>query len=357
MRPHRDGFLLITALFVLSGFLTISIAGLGRSVTELNASTRSGALTQALHAAEAGVDDALRAFSSGAFQRTDGWNTTATCVDPCRTKTLTLQAGLTAVSTVNDIGAFESTAIIRGSVGNPAQLSATQTLQVRLRRASSVPPAFRHVITGTTLNMDGNASIGDPFNANATMYLNGPPDRTGSLATSGSNDVYAAEINFYNPANDSLADLCPNCNNASIIHQPVTFLEHAPPLPEIELDLRPYYAEAARQGHVISSDTAYDNANLTGVYYVECGVDLTFSGTSTVRGTIVHEGCVGNIKVTSNSSLTIDSTNGAQFAPGMAIVGAPSLGFGGTTTVNVNGFIMHHGPASVFAPTGTIEGD
>lgn len=350
---QQEGFLLLIALFATTTVLAVSAVGLGRSMSELNAATRSLGTSQAFQLAEAGIDDALRELATGAFASADGWTTTSACSGTCRTKTLTLRAGLTVSSTVDDITTFEPTVTVRGA---SAQTLAAQSLQARLRRATVVPSVFTYVIAGTTLNLDGNARIGDLLHNKSTVYLGGPPSSTGDLMTGNANEVYAKEIQFYNPNGDPLAKLCKNCDNPAIFHQPLAFTANAPQLPDLELDLRPYYMEAVNEGHVLSADTTYTNANLTGVYYVECGVTITFAGTSTVTGTIVHEGCNGHINVGSKGTLTLNSQIGSQFAPGMAIVGAPSLGFGNGTTVNVTGFVMHHGPASVFASDGTIEG-
>ncbi len=55
-RSDRPGFLLLVALFSLTGLLALTAAGLGRSTTELLSAKRHVALDQAFQIAEAGID-------------------------------------------------------------------------------------------------------------------------------------------------------------------------------------------------------------------------------------------------------------------------------------------------------------
>ncbi len=108
MRRQRlnqtQGFLFVSTLFVLTSLLMLSAVGLNRSMTELLVANRFIAGTQALHLAEAAVDETLTEFTRGgtdgirrnfslsaAPSPNDGWSNGAPCATAgCRTKQLVL---------------------------------------------------------------------------------------------------------------------------------------------------------------------------------------------------------------------------------------------------------------------------
>ena len=347
----------LLALFGVTSVLTLSMAGLTRSASWLLAANRAVAKEQAFHLAEAGLDRALKEKLTGAFTRLDITNTLLNAVlydqAPLSTGTYAVRVednddgdGDTASDTDNRV-------IIRTSGlsgGTPASLTITVEL------ANGGPPdPFHWTVAAAQIQLKGNAEVGDIANRARIYHGN-----DGEFTTTASNEVWASEIAFYDPNDLGLAALCGRCSDASIFHPMVTFDLDGPNLPDFGLDLRPYYNEAQAQGHVITSDTTFTNTSLSGVYYVECGVEMEFKDAVTVTGTIVHEGHCGggptrSITVASGGSLTIDSASGAQFDRGMAIIGAPHLEFPNSSSITITGFVMAAGSSKI-AATGTIMG-
>ncbi len=360
MRKQQAGFLFLITLFALTGVLTLTVASLSRSLNETTAATRFVNKAKAFQAAEAGFDEAFweLANSSGDFTKAETWvdgtasDDAACATSPCRKKPVGLGTGPSAPSAtvivIDPQGAIPTIKVLGVATGTP------QRIVAKVQRPGG-PSAFDYAVSGTTLNLNGTAIIGQSLNRVPRIYAQGPPDATGDIAAGANNEVWADRIDFYNPTNLPLGTLCSRCTDGTIFHQPVAFNLAAPQLPPIQMDLKPYYANMTRH---ITTDTTIANQTIEGVIYVECGVTLTFTGNVTVNGTIVHEGCNGHINIANHGDqLTINSFGGAHpFAPGLAIVGAPSLGFGNGTFLDVNGFIMHHGPASIFKASGTIQG-
>lgn len=349
--PPDRGFAFLLTLFTLSGLITYSLVGLRISMSEVSTATKATGKTQAFYLAEAGLDGSLnqlRGSSSAAVTTMlSSLPASITCALP----------GCAAVLADDVAGSTQDTdgIVVLTVTGTAAGVS--QRVQATLQVTTGTgPSAFDYMVAGSTVNLDGNASIGDALNSTGKIYAQGPPDQYGNLATSGANNVWVANIDFVNPSSLSLAALCPNCSDVATFHGPPIFNTNAPALPPLQIDLKPYYNQALAEGHVISADQTIQNQTLTGVYYVECGVSVLFKGTVTINGTIVHEGCKGDINLASNSDFTVDSSGPSSFAKGMAIIGVPDIGFGQTTTIHIKGVVMNSGYRSLLKAQGTIEG-
>ncbi len=359
---HANGFVLILCLFVLTSLLGLTAVGLTRSSTEFSVSSQSAAMTQAFYLAEAGLDAKLAQLGDE-DPGNDGTELTTT-LDGTHRFAVSLQ------DQGQGIWWVASTGVASGI---------SQRVQAVIRLPSP-KTAFDYTVAGRGINLDGNATIGS-IAERASMYVdaNDVGLSPAYLVTGNANNIWASQIDFYNPHRLSLSTLCPNCPNASIFHPgtpPVVFNLNARRIPPIALALGPYYTAAVSQQtlgqlyHHLTHDTAFTDATLEGVVYVECGVDVTFRGTSVVHGTIVHEGVCANrggIKINSNGSLAINSYAGTNpVAPGLAIIGAPYLSFGNTTSIDIVGFVMSYGKpptsasrgggGSKIAATGTIQG-
>lgn len=353
MRLHKyvssAGSAIMVVIFSTAMVLAFIVTTFARVSSQLSAVSRQSEVNRAFQMAEAGLDDRLTALNGVTADQIPG-------LIAQTPSTIPLGDGLSSFTYqyLDDGDPTIDGVILRvtGTFRNT-----TQQLEGGVRLGgSAMNPIFNYAAAGRTINMDGNAIIGDAFNAQAKLYTSGPATTSGLFATSGSNAVWAAQVDFYNPTNQPLAIICPNCSNPAIFHAPVTFNMAAPSVPVLSLDLRPYYNQAVAEGHVITSSQTYTNQSLSGVYYVECGVSVTFKGNCSLRGTLVHEGCNGDIKIASNGVLTIDSLSGTQFDKGSAILGAPGIQFGNTTSIDISGVVMHTSSASVFSPTGSING-
>ena len=169
MRPHRDGFVLITALLVVSGLMTLSIVGLERSMGELNAARRSLAISQAFHLSEAGLDEALHEFAAngGAFVG-NGWGTGGTCTGNCRSKTSNWPLGAQSTVTVDDItAAFPSITVLTTAAEAQQRIEATlQVTRQPVIRGAAIStnrplpgPAAPRVDVGTAATIVGDLSV------------------------------------------------------------------------------------------------------------------------------------------------------------------------------------------------------
>lgn len=351
----RAGFLLMFVLFVISIPLMLIASSLGRSMTDLSAANRIAAMTRVLHTADGGVDEGLTFF-----QKSYASDVHALLADLPRVLPCTLPGCALRVEDDDEADADVTNdtnrviQIISGSVQGGAAQEVAALVQLDL----SGPTVYPYAVAGTTVNMDGNATFGDPLYADQTViYVQGPMDPSGAYITSGNNDVWASKIAFHNPDSLPLATLCPNCTDYSTFHGPPEYATNAPLQPPLQLDLKPYYDQAVALGQVISADTTFNGVTLSGVYYVECGVNILFKNTVTLQGTIVHEGCGGDMTLAEQSSLTIDSAGGSQFAPGMAILGVPDLDFGRNVGIDIRGIVMGSGErSSIMSKTGLIRG-
>ncbi len=351
MRTRQAGFLMVTALFILTGLLSLTVVGLTRSTTDLRVANVLIAKAQALHYAEAGIDGYLMELRNSVAGTTNQTLSSLPKHDlPCAVPNcLVLEVKDDADDADPSTDSNKMIVVrVRGMAGTVPQI-----VQAIIYVDTSNPTAYPYSVAGKTINMDGNSTFGDPLEWDKTViYAQGPPDAGGSILTTNTNEVWANRVAFYNPTSEPLAALCPNCSDQSIFHPepftmtPTTFDLNAPKVPDLTVNLKPYYDAAVAAGHVISATPAqpFKDTTLTGVYYVECGVSIKFSGTVTVNGTIIHEGCGGGIELTSNADLILNSTAGpSPFSPGMAIVGSPVLLFKETATMNVTGIVMSRG--------------
>lgn len=366
MGTKRQGFILLLALAILASLATIITTGLTRSMTELLAARYFVVRQMAFHLAEAGLDDALADHrlqgpltpaQVNALLRLRGPDDQAGTADdgrllacrpaplppPCPatgTYVVTIADNLeddNDLTTDTDQGRVILTAV--GTAGTAGAASETVQATVQLQMIRS---AFMYAMAGTEINLDGTATIGTPVSL-ASLYLDA--SQGGVLLTSGSNELWASQVDFYNPNNRPPGDLCANCSDAGVFHPPVAFNWQALQLAPVRLDLEPYYQHAVSQQsvtepyHYITTDTTLGTNvnNYTGVIYVECGVNITVAGSVTLRAVVVHEGCGGRLELASNTSLTM---LGSAFAPGLAIIGAPSLKFNNTATADIAGFVM-----------------
>ena len=378
MRRDETGFFLLMSMAVLAGLLTLATVGLARSTTELLATQRFIDKIQAFHAAEAGLDRALKEQLTGSFSSTD--ITTNLLGKTLFDKAALPSSTYTVTVTDNDDGDSNLATDTDGRVILHAQGTSgkvNQTLRVTVQLAQLVNPntMFEYSLAGSYMALEGNAVIGN-INDRASIYVD-----SFQLDTTSANNIWASKMDFYNPYNTPLtgpSGLCPNCLNASIFHPTVTFNLQAKKITDTKIDLKPYYTEALTEPpvyynyrgqninmHHITQDVTFDGSQLpggsfSGVMYVECGADVTFSGNVTVKGTIVHEGLCntqnfGYIKIASQGSLTIDSWNGTQFTQGLAIVGQPRISFPNQSSIDITGFVMADGN-SMLAATGIIRG-
>lgn len=129
MQSNSRGFLLITALLVVTGVTALISIGLTRSMTEILVTNRSLAVQQAVHTAEAGLDDAIAEYVSGGadavtnFSQAEGWTDRAgnacNAGETCSV-TFPLNTGTVTV-TVNDIATSPATITSIGSSGGVNQ--------------------------------------------------------------------------------------------------------------------------------------------------------------------------------------------------------------------------------------------
>ncbi len=134
MHNRKRGLLLLMTLLTLTGLLSLTVVGLGRSMTELTSANRSIASQQAFHLAEAGLDDAFSEFAlSGADFSCDSSEHWTGCPGNTRTKffqdATALLAGTTTTVTVADITA-DAPVITMTGLASGIQQRIAATLQV-----------------------------------------------------------------------------------------------------------------------------------------------------------------------------------------------------------------------------------
>lgn len=343
---RRAGSISAVVLLAVLGLVALGNVGLMRSSFELTAARQQAAKQRAFYLAEGGIDRKIAQIADGVAGNDDD-----------AIPLTTLGAGRYKVD-VTDIGGGLWRVVATGISGGRLQ-----RLAATIEPPTAPPPSpFDYASASDILGLSGGATIGDLSNR-VKIHVSGG-DTSGAwtaLASSANNELWLSHIDFVNPNNLPIEELCPRCADASVFHPPFTYNLQADPLPDPQLDLMPYYQEALAQDallvsrgltpyHHISADRTFTDETLEGVIYVECQVKLTFTGTSVVKGTIVHEGCNGDVSIGTNSALTIDSAaptdlNGdgikePPFAKGLAIIGAPDMKWPGTSTVDVRGFVM-----------------
>lgn len=353
--------MLLLSLFIAALMLMLSVATSFQSVSELQRGQQSVGFHAAAHLAEAGLDAKIAQLMD-ANPGNDGVNIAPT----------SLGGGTYWVNMLGQgdigFGVFRFRIEAYGSSGG-----VTQRVLAIIERTGG-ETIFKYAVAGKTINLDGNATIGDGQDANgdgiidylATLYVEGSPMLgTSALTTNASNLAWTNQIDFVNENNLSLPALCPNCPpivpysaSSGVFRQVDAYDEHAPKFPPLTVDLTPFYE--ARTMH-ITSDTTLDDLDFNGIIYVESKVAVTFTGTSHICGAIVHEGGPsGNIELVKargiDPTLTIDSHCGPDLVKGMAIIGAPNFHAGNNETIDIHGFVMYYGPGSNLTPAGTIYG-
>ena len=363
MRTDQRGFFFLIALFTMAGLLTLTTVGMGRSMTDLVVANRFVEKHQAFHLAEAGLDAAItdpallnKGFTTQAVELLlcNGVLLTPDPPDDGHGYTLTVSDNDDA----DDRPCKDTDHVVVLKVTGRSRTT-EQTIQVTLELKG--PGPFYYAVAGETINLDGYAEIGGPGDR-VPIYVEGHPD---AFLATGTNTVYASELDIHDGWRWRLEDVCPRCDRPSIFPGllPDRVDPHAARLSPIEIDLRRYYKEALkrRDENHIWFDQILTNKTLYGVVYVECGVNLEFDGNSTVNGTIVHEGCGGRIKIGQHGKLTINSYRRPPLEPkafsrGLAIIGEPDLEFKNGTTVDITGFVMYNGRRSTIASDGVLRG-
>lgn len=364
------GLLFLFTLFALTGVLTLTMVGLTRSATDLMGANRLVATHQAFSLAEAGLDRALTdaTLLNRDFPTLEDVNSLLRGPNTVCDNTAGSDDGLllaTAQYTLRIVDNADADVTPCADTDRQVVLLATgrsgttqQVVSATLQLAASAPasnPAFKYSIAAHTINMNGQAQIGS-LAERSMIYVKD------TFITDRGNDVYATQIDSPRPIT------CGNCGDPGVFHPVVNFNTSADPINSVQLDLKPYYDAAIAQEavdpgkHYINTSKNFAcGITIEGVIYVEAYADVTFCGNTTINGTIVHEGGGGHgIRVLSRGdSLTIDSTRtnrfGQPFAKGLAIIGQPMLDFRAQAAMNITGFAMTDGGATI-AADGTIRG-
>ncbi len=400
MRRRPSGFLLVTGLMVLTGLLTLTSLGLTRSLTDLRSANVMIDQTQAFQLAEGGVDVAIRELSLAIPSAIDtilrGADNTPNTTDDGRLALVTTPLGSYTITVTDNTDGdnnlfLDADGIVivrsRGDVGGlqPVTISATLDLPGN---------PFQNALMACAVRFQDNARLGNSFDTDLPVLLNF------SLETELSNRMYATDLYFTsNPGS------CNHCSNPIVYPNAPTIHGGQNPLQARAknslLDLRPYYDVAIEQCvaenpaapgrlaactngtansvHHITADTMLNNTTINGIIYVERGVNLDLQGNVQINGTIVHEGYnhqgalasspaqalnFGRIKLLTGAHLTIDSTTGAPFAPGVAMVSGAIFRTSSATTTDVTGYMMVGGggpelgysPESRFLGSGQVSG-
>jgi len=278
-----------------------------------------------------------------------------------------------------------------------------------------VSGVFRFASAVGTLHLSGNATLGDldPDGRPSIYIFNNAGVTVGeAFETVASNNVYLNSVDFRNPWDQTLIELCPDCLSPGIFHTPQPVYNgveaafgdpNSVPYatPTITIDPVLYYnealAECQAQGHTpaacqsgaagsyhhIVSDTTISGGQsgitLEGVIYIEAGVDVIFKNDVTINGTIFHEGTsrdpatnkynAGSISLPAGTNFHINSEaapswGGNAFARGIAIAGAATLDWKNTASLanpadpaapGIKGFVMAYDMSTV-ASDGLIRG-
>lgn len=383
MPQTRRGFVFMTSLLMLAGMATLVTLGLTRSMTELSASSRYVANQQAFHLAEAGLEAALR---DPKLQNSSGNPLTQGEANALIGTTLfdNVPLGEGTYRVVVEDDGTPGDAFVRLVSTGTINDDARQILRATVWLPVPTPQALDYAVSADGLRLVGNSKLGDgaldgsgrvPLHITATGDPAGSPQRWALETPGNSAVIYASHVEFLNPWNQTLDQLCEKCTNPGIFPTtpapaPVFNTSGVSALPHPSFDFRPYYdkaieqcqlegytQQACRDGtagsyHHITTDRTITNETLEGMIYVESGVQLTFKGDVAIRGTIVHEGTSytfnwngqsgrwdrvddygtidmssGHLAINSYSPTDIDQdgTSEAAFAPGMAILGGPIL--------------------------------
>ena len=149
MRASRQGFLLISILFFLTGVLSLITVGFTRSMVTLTDAQRTAARQQAFTLAEAGMDDELTA-SHTADQL------------PQRTSRTVNLPGSSYTLSYTPSGAALVTVSSQGQVAMPGGGLMNRTVRVLLELPSGAPrKAFDYTVATDTIRLSGSATMGD----------------------------------------------------------------------------------------------------------------------------------------------------------------------------------------------------
>lgn len=349
-RHAQHGYVILACLFVIAFLLNFILFGLVRSTQDLGAARLMAASTQAFHLADGGLDDQIARLQAMSSSAVNQMLRNLPAQLPCSVADCELlitddqEADRNPARDTNGLIVVSATGTAGGT---------TRRVRAIVQVDATAPETYPYSVAGSTIDMDGNATFGDPLDAaDTTLLAQGPPQAGGSFLTSGTNHVYAGLIAFHNPNDYQPSTLCTNCADVNTFHGPPAFDWHADAPAPLALDLDRYYDEARYQQHVLTAHTRFRNQTITGVWYAECGVNINIEGSVTLNGTLVHEGCRGQINLQEQASLTVDSTAGVRpFSPGMGIIGAPDLLTGRNTTVRVKGLVMMTGGGTSKIPS------
>ena len=178
MRTTKAGFVLLTVLFTLAGFLELVSVGLIRSTQELRSTNTFMGRTQAFTLAEAGVDQAIWELrrSGGDFLANEGWGAlsaenAAFCPggQTCYQKALGLPGATGTVLAINTTGA--ATTIRASDIAS----GVTQTVEAVFARSghNNAPPLFG----GNSIRLESQAYV-DAYDSRNGAYTAAP--RTGN---------------------------------------------------------------------------------------------------------------------------------------------------------------------------------
>jgi hypothetical protein len=192
---------LLTALIALVSAVTLSAVGLRRSLTELVAAEWFVASQQALHLAEAGVDEAIAEFTTGGadlattFSQAEGWvdqgNSACGAGEIC-TSNLNLLAG-TATVRISDVAADEVTITVTGEVSGARQ-------NVEAVVDVSRPWVFQQPVFGEmAIDLDQGVLV-DSYDSTRGPYT--PAPETGNRFANGDLRTNSTETNTVTLAQD-----------------------------------------------------------------------------------------------------------------------------------------------------------
>ena len=236
--PSTEGFLFLMTLFTLTGLLSLTVVGLGRSVTELTAASRQVDAARAFFLAEAGLD---RAIKEKLMKDPPGSCLTQPDLDALLAapgaplflgNDAFLPGGKYLVRIADAPGVADPRIVRLTSNGITTNDMTTQTVSaiVQLPAAQAQPGPFDYLASAGRLDFSGSSKLGYDagFGGNGagrvTLLLKDASTISNyggdALHTVTSSEIWASRIDFINPSNQTLNDpaqckssncLCPNC--------------------------------------------------------------------------------------------------------------------------------------------------
>lgn len=185
MRHSRGGFIFLLLLIVFPIMVGLATTGMLRSVHSILVITRVLTTLQELHAAEGGIDDALKQLAPltpthiNQLLSQPPARTLACALPDC---TITVQDNITGGTQDTDGLLLVTTTATANGI--------TQTIRTTIEVPRPAPNAFDFVAAGSSISLSGNASIGDALRPPAdrgVLYVGGEPGPTGSFGTTNSN--------------------------------------------------------------------------------------------------------------------------------------------------------------------------